>query len=405
MRASCKAPIQDGGVAVKVVQLREDQFRDAIRLSEYAFQYKVPEDQMEQRIENLKNRHRVFGILDGQTLASKLHLIPFDIYMGTVTMKMGGVAGVATYPEYRRRGHVKELLLHALRHMKDNGYPVSMLHPFSVPFYRKYGWELFLNRLKCSLSKADLVMHRHVPGQIRRFTKQSHNCDVEKVYEQFAKRYLGMLVRDKEWWLQAVYHDLFAAVYYDEQNEPQGYILYEVKDSRMTVEEFIALNGEARSGLWNFICQHDSMIKELEITTHERDPLLFSLPEPRVKAELTPYFMVRIVDVESFLHQYPFDWTNGRDSVVLHITDAFAPWNNRTVRLSDGDVTILAEEAGAKYAVRGVRLNINCLSTALFGYKRPQELHEIGLLSGTEEEIRAFERLIPPLQPFFYDFF
>jgi predicted acetyltransferase len=173
----------------------------------------------------------------------------------------------------------------------------------------------------------------------------------------------------------------------------------------MTVEEFVALNGEARSGLWNFVCQYDSIVKELEITTHERDPLLFSLPEPRVKAELTPYFMVRIVDVESFLNQYPFDWSKGRDSVVLHISDTFAPWNNRTVWLSDGDVAIIGEEAQAKYADRGVRLNINGLSTVLFGYKRPQELQEIGLLAGTEEEIRAFERLIPPLQPFFYDFF
>ena len=32
--------------------------------------------------------------------------------------KMGGVAGVATYPEYRRSGYVKELLQHSLQTMK-----------------------------------------------------------------------------------------------------------------------------------------------------------------------------------------------------------------------------------------------------------------------------------------------
>ncbi len=390
---------------MRIVQLREDQFRDAIRLSEYAFQYKVPEEQIEQRLENLKRRHQIFGILDGQNLASKLHLIRFEIYMGAVRIKMGGVAGVATYPEYRRKGHVKELLAHALKHMKENGYAVSMLHPFSVAFYRKYGWELFSNRLKCSLSKADLVMHGYVPGHIRRFTKESHNGDVEKVYERFAEQFFGMLVRDETWWFNAVYQDLYAAVYYDEQHEPQGYILYEVKDSKMTVEEFVALNGEARSGLWNFICQHDSMIKELEITTHEREPLLFALQEPRVKAELTPYFMVRIVDVELFLKQYPFNWTNVEDSVVLHVVDSFAPWNNKTVLLGDGEVSILEQAEAPAFAERGIRLNINSLSTALFGYRRPRELYEVNLLSGTEEEIQAFERLIPAQQPFFYDFF
>ncbi len=52
---------------------------------------------------------------------------------------MGGVAGVATYPEYRRSGYVKELLQHSLQTMKKDGYTVSMLHPFAVSFYRKYG--------------------------------------------------------------------------------------------------------------------------------------------------------------------------------------------------------------------------------------------------------------------------
>ena len=43
----------------------------------------------------------------------------------------------------------------------------------------------------------------------------------------------------------------------DIQN-PMGYVLYEVKGSKMKIEEFVALNDEGRDGLWNFICQHDS---------------------------------------------------------------------------------------------------------------------------------------------------
>ncbi len=73
---------------------------------------------------------------------------------------MGGVAGVATYPEYRRSGYVKELLQHSLQTMKKDGYTVSMLHPFAVAFYRKYGWELCANLLVCHMTKSDLVMKK-----------------------------------------------------------------------------------------------------------------------------------------------------------------------------------------------------------------------------------------------------
>ena len=106
----------------------------------------------------MKESHEIYGIMEGKDLAAKLHLIPFHIYIGKEKFKMGGVAGVATYPEYRRSGYVKELLQHSLQTMKKDGYTVSMLHPFAVSFYRKYGWELCANLLKCHISKSDLVM-------------------------------------------------------------------------------------------------------------------------------------------------------------------------------------------------------------------------------------------------------
>ncbi len=49
-----------------------------------------------------------------------------------------------------------------------------MLHPFAVSFYRKYGWELCANLLKCHISKSDLVMKKQVNGTVKRFNKENH---------------------------------------------------------------------------------------------------------------------------------------------------------------------------------------------------------------------------------------
>ncbi|WP_144655778.1 GNAT family N-acetyltransferase [Bacillus tropicus] len=385
---------------MNVIRLKEDKFREALRLSEYAFQYKVEEERMQQQLTKMKESHEVYGIMEGEDLAAKLHLIPFHIYIGEEKFKMGGVAGVATYPEYRRSGYVKELLQHSLQTMKKDGYTVSMLHPFAVTFYRKYGWELCANLLVCHLTKSDLVMKKQVNGTVKRFNKENHPEEVEKLYETFAKRFSGMLVRDEKWWLQAVYDDLTLAIYYDENKSASGYMLYKVENSKMTVEEFVPLHNEARNGLWNFICQHDSMIKELEMTVSENEPLLYTLQEPRVKTEIKPYFMGRIVDVEQFLKQYELNWNNVQQEVILHITDSFAPWNNVSVRLVNYEITIIEEPMD-----KGIKLDINALSTILLGYKRPLELNELELISGSEEEIRAFENVVPVHKPFIYDFF
>ncbi|MEI4710069.1 GNAT family N-acetyltransferase [Bacillus cereus] len=385
---------------MNVIRLKEDKIREALRLSEYAFQYKVEEERMQQQLTKMKESHEVYGIMEGEDLAAKLHLIPFHIYIGKEKFKMGGVAGVATYPEYRRSGYVKELLQHSLQTMKKDGYTVSMLHPFAVTFYRKYGWELCANLLVCHLTKSDLVMKKQVNGTVKRFNKENHPEEVEKLYETFAERFSGMLVRNEKWWLQAVYEDLTLAIYYDENKTAAGYMLYKIENYKMTVDEFVPLHNEARNGLWNFICQHDSMIKELEMTVSENEQLLYTLQEPRVKTEIKPYFMGRIVDVEQFLKQYELNWNNVQQEVILHITDSFAPWNNVSVRLVNYEITIIEEPMD-----KGIKLDINALSTILLGYKRPLELNELELISGSEEEIRAFENVVPVHKPFIYDFF
>ncbi|GAB6611348.1 GNAT family N-acetyltransferase [Bacillus cereus] len=385
---------------MNVIRLKEDKFREALRLSEYAFQYKVEEERMQQQLTKMKESHEVYGIMEGEDLAAKLHLIPFHIYIGKEKFKMGGVAGVATYPEYRRSGYVKELLQHSLQTMKKDGFTVSMLHPFAVTFYRKYGWELCANLLVCHLTKSDLVMKKQVNGTVKRFNKENHPEEVEKLYETFAERFSGMLVRNEKWWLQAVYEDLTLAIYYDENKTAAGYMLYKIENYKMTVDEFVPLHNEARNGLWNFICQHDSMIKELEMTVSENEQLLYTLQEPRVKTEIKPYFMGRIVDVEQFLKQYELNWNNVQQEVILHITDSFAPWNNVSVRLANYEIAIIEEPMD-----KGINLDINALSTILLGYKRPLELNELELISGSEEEIRAFENVVPVRKSFIYDFF
>lgn len=384
----------------KIVHLKENHFMEAIALSEYAFQYKVPEADIPKRMEQVK-KHSILGIFEDEQLAAKLHLIPLEVHTGEQKWKMGGIAGVATYPEHRRKGYVKDLMKQALEQMKEEGYLVSMLHPFKISFYRKYGWELLTNRVKCTLAKTDLVMQEHVPGSVKRAIKNHHYQELNEIYTQFATRFSGMLVRELSWW-ENICDGESTAIYYNDNQQAIGYILYSVKDSKMKVEEFVALTSEARKGLWNFICQHDSMLDQVEIILEEKDPLLFSLQEPNVKAEVAPYFMVRIVDVEKFLKQYAFQRSD--KAVVLQLSDPYASWNEKTFSLKNGEVKVVSDK-NLIDDISIIKLDINALSAILFGYKRPMELYQLELLDGSIGEIEKLESLVPHRPSFFYDFF
>ena len=381
--------------------LSPEQYREAIFLSMYAFQTELSEEQREERLRKL-DKHTILGIMHGEELAAKLHIIPFQIMLNGESLAMGGIAGVATYPEYRRKGYVQQLMASSLLKMREDGQTVSMLHPFSVGFYRKYGWELFTDFIKATLAKEDLIQVEQPAGSIRRYKKADGLEHLASVYEHFIRNMAGMLIRSTEWWLENTVDDLTYAIYYSEKGKPEGYILYSIENRKMEVEEFTVLSHEARNSLWNFICQHDSMVDVLEMKTRANDPLFFSLRKPNVKAEIIPYTMARIVDAEKFLSAYPFKLKQG-SSLLLNIQDDFAGWNSGLYQI---DIT------GARKADSGdintketLTMSINSLAALLFGYKTARQLWKIGHIRGNMESAMELAAVIPEQTPYFADFF
>jgi predicted acetyltransferase len=391
---------------MQVREITENEYLESLKLSMYAFQYKVEVADIPARKESVKN-HKILGIWDDNILAGKLHIIPLTIFMNDAEWTMGGIAGVATYPEYRRNGYVKALITDALKHLRNNNQIVSLLHPFDISFYRKYGWEILSEQKKLTIEKINLKFLEAQPGFVRRYSKETHNEVIENIYKQFCTRHSGMLKRDTKWWRENVYRENSqVAVYYHSENDANGYILYQVKDKKMKVEELVALDHHARIGLWNFICQHDSMVETVTLNLASQEPFPYFLPNPKVKTEITPYFMARIVDAEECLRRFPFIQENA--PLFLHLEDSHAPWNNGSYLLRNGEMKVFKEKRGGQCVhppKKGIRLTINSLSAILFGYNRPMALFEMGYLKGDKKEIELFEKMVPSMKSSFFDFF
>lgn len=183
-------------------KLTTDDFEACMTLSEYAFQFVLNEEQLEKRREEFAS-HNVLGVYEDGQVGAKLQIIPFQTYIQGRLFAMGGIAGVATWPEYRRKGWVAGLLKFALEEMNRNKQSISFLHPFSFAFYRKYGWETYVEFKNYKLSTDQLPAKKPTPGTLRRGNPEL--SVLKKVYDTYAESYNGTLSRDDAWWENSVY--------------------------------------------------------------------------------------------------------------------------------------------------------------------------------------------------------
>lgn len=72
--------------------------------------------------------------------ASNMQLMPHRIRLRGREYNINYVSGVATLPEFRHRGLVRELFAFAFKEMQRRSQPFSLLVPFNYEFYEKFGY-------------------------------------------------------------------------------------------------------------------------------------------------------------------------------------------------------------------------------------------------------------------------
>jgi predicted acetyltransferase len=397
-------------------KLTPGELDDALALSQFAFQYELsPQELEETKREMEANELQWWGCFDENRLAAKLGIIPFRTYLGGQLLDMGGIAGVATWPEFRRQGMVGKLLRRALTEMKDAGQTVSYLHPFSIAFYRRFGWEVHTSLKKYTLKVDQLPRFPKPKGKLTRLDLPGEWQTISQVYEAYASRFDGTLQRNKQWWKRRILKKkMFNILYTNTRGEPRGYFLYELKNDKMTIHEWAALDFEAWQGLWHCIRNHDSMLQEVHLQAPETDNLPFLLEDPLVQQRLEPLFISRNVDMESFLKQTVFKPQSAPVHLFLHVDDEHAPWNagtfefkldergERTVRLFRHD---REQMSCAHPPKRGVMGNIRAFSSLFLGNQLPSALYDRQLLQGNGDDIKLLEQIVVKQDTYLMDFF
>nr|WP_302598085.1 GNAT family N-acetyltransferase [uncultured Cellulosilyticum sp.] len=346
----------------------------------------------------------VLGWFDREKLISQVAVYPMKVRIFNRTYEMGGLTGVGTYPEYANQGLMHKLLEQALKNMKKRHQTISYLFPYSIPYYRRKGWEIISDKITFEINDYQLPKNKQVSGEVERVSVESEV--IKTAYHRFAMQTHGALLRDELAWNEYFLwdpDDLMAAVYYNDKNEPDGYVLYSIREEVFHIKDMIFINEEARTGLWNFISAHFSMISKVIGNTYTDEPLAFLLEDADIKESISPYFMARIVDLEAFIAQYPFKPDTIKREWTFTMDDPILACNQGTFIL-----TISNEGKGQVVHTSGKtndRIDIQTMTTMLLGYKRPDYLYKIGRLVCSMETLDMLEDAIEQQTPYFSDYF
>lgn len=352
------------------------------------------------------DRATVWGWFDEEMLVSQISLYPMRVNIHGKIFDMAGVTGVATYPEYSGKGLMKQLILRSLEEMRASNQTISFLYPYSIPYYRRMGWEIISDKMRYTLKDTQLPKTVPSSGYVERVATDHE--DYIQLHNTFAKKRHGCLIRDtlawEEYWRWEV-DDIIVALYYNAQDKPKGYLVYLLENEIFKIKEMIALDEEARHGLWNYVSAHFSMVQEVSGAQYTNEPLAFLLEDSEIRETIRPYFMARIVDVASFLKNYPFQLPEKEGAICFCVTDPMAEWNNDCFAVSwDLEKKVFHCEKG-KPQGKKIDIDIQTLTTMLMSYKRPTYLKRIERLAVGEETLQLLEQLVPQEEPYFSDYF
>ena len=410
MQAKRHNPIKDR-LSLKYLTLDNlGQFNDLLR---YSFQvtshrlltlgYEV--DEIKQTKSPILETAKVLGWFDKEKLASQIALYPMKVNIHGSIYSMGGITGVGTYPEYSGMGLMKDLIRKILEEMRQSGQTISFLYPYSIPYYRKKGWEIVCDRMTFKIKDTQLPQAVPVGGIVERVPLD--HSDINSLYNEFASKRHGALIRTSlewdEYWRWEV-EDIIVAIYYDENSQPKGFVVYTLENDIFKMKELVHLNEEARHGLWNYISAHLSMVDVVKGFNYEEEPIAFLLEDGDIEETIRPYYMARIVDVQEFLVRYPFSGDIAGKEWRLRVEDPVAEWNS-------GSFRVFWDERGKTHCERtsaspeDVLLDIQTLTTLLMSYRRASYLKRLERIYASDDVIEFLESLIPEQKPYFSDYF
>jgi len=131
------------------------------------------------------------GILDGR-IVTHYGVWGYDMRIGSAVVRVGGIGGVATHADFRKRGFMARTIRASLDAMRENAYDMTILFGIN-DFYHRFGYIRAWSDTDYVVAVRDLPAERPSvkPRKFRSFLRE----DVTAIYNREHARLTGSAVR------------------------------------------------------------------------------------------------------------------------------------------------------------------------------------------------------------------
>ncbi|UDM71414.1 GNAT family N-acetyltransferase [Vagococcus fluvialis] len=302
-------------------------------LGSYAFNMDHTEEQKQAYIEKNTFIDNYVDEVDGEVL-SQIVSYPFEVTIKGQVMKMSGIGDVASYPETRGSGGIRNIFSAIFNDLHENGTELSYLAPFSQPFYRKFGYEIVFDSEEIRIPKAVITQIKpEKKGKVKRVKWEDEDTKaiLKEIYRDTLEKVHGSVIREDYWWhYTMIKKQKRVAICYDDNNMPQGYLIYGlVGASEFQIFEMAYRNSFALRKLMSFVSSHSGSFNEFVSTNLPDKAVLELFTEiSGITRKTYSYMMVKIVNFKQFIEKYPFKKVEKEADFYVEIQDDSCEWNN-----------------------------------------------------------------------------
>lgn len=310
-----------------------------------------------------------FGHFIEERLTSAAVCFPFEMFLASRRVAVGGLASVLSAPETRRRGYVRELLHALLNDLKEKGTGWMLEYPFDPRFYARYGFASMPTGAELTIPAESLF--RGPSPDAERLGGDPASI-LEPIYNAWAQTYSLALCRDNKarpTWNRILGNRICYLL-------EDAYVVFELAEraerQTLTVHDYAFSSPAGRDNLFRFVGSFYGQVQDISLHLPSDEPLALEL---RYRTNDVP-LQARIADVTAALTPLT---SEHESTATLHVRDEFCAWNNGTFRLgfSPNGTTVSRSDADPDAA-----LDIATLTQLVTGALSPTAVLKTGQAKG-----------------------
>jgi len=328
---------------MEVRKLRPEETLEAAIIDSICFHFNIDIEKRRAELSRPADLSGLWGCFVDGVLAGKAQNLDFNMRFDGHEVMMGGVAFVATRPEYRRGGAIRKIMSPLLQDARARGEVFSALYPFEHDFYRKFGYELAHCQTQYSLPTSLLSDYKHT-GWAKQVMPDDGLSEMTELYNRYAENYNCTIVRSTDRMKRLLTHAPGGGrTYAWLLGDSEGTAAYLCgRDIRAGSENQFSMTDHAFIGkkgfhmLLGFLYRLAADYKELRLILPDNINLNAYIAKPYEVKESSPKnYMARVVNVPRALAlcRKPREC-----DFILEVNDEFLPENSGKYRVTEDSV-------------------------------------------------------------------